>query len=181
VVNKSVAALAAAVIAFAVSPAYAAIYDFSFSGRDGTATFAINSTTGTAANAGQVDFNNVAGSYAGTLGASTTASEIVFGIPYLFAGIVTITPADFQILGSSVGAFEQFSGPALFSGTSSDPIFNVGTFKLTSLLSGNATLTISQVAAVPEPSTWAMMILGFFSVGFMAYRRKQGGQALRLI
>jgi hypothetical protein len=25
---------------------------------------------------------------------------------------------------------------------------------------------------VPEPSTWAMMILGFFGVGFMGYRRK---------
>jgi hypothetical protein len=31
---------------------------------------------------------------------------------------------------------------------------------------------VSEVAAVPEPSTWAMMILGFFGVGFMAYRRK---------
>jgi PEP-CTERM motif len=28
------------------------------------------------------------------------------------------------------------------------------------------------VQAVPEPSTWAMMILGFFGVGFLAYRRK---------
>jgi hypothetical protein len=28
------------------------------------------------------------------------------------------------------------------------------------------------VAAVPEPSTWAMMLLGFAGVGFMAYRRK---------
>ena len=27
-------------------------------------------------------------------------------------------------------------------------------------------------AAVPEPSTWAMMIMGFAGVGFMAYRRK---------
>lgn len=26
--------------------------------------------------------------------------------------------------------------------------------------------------AVPEPSTWAMMILGFAGVGFMAYRRR---------
>ena len=26
--------------------------------------------------------------------------------------------------------------------------------------------------AVPEPSTWAMMILGFAGIGFMAYRRK---------
>jgi PEP-CTERM motif len=35
-------------------------------------------------------------------------------------------------------------------------------------------------AAVPEPSTWAMMILGFAGVGFVAYRRKQNGPALRL-
>ena len=27
-------------------------------------------------------------------------------------------------------------------------------------------------SAVPEPSTWAMMILGFCGLGFMAYRRK---------
>jgi hypothetical protein len=28
------------------------------------------------------------------------------------------------------------------------------------------------IAAVPEPGTWAMMILGFLGVGFVAYRRK---------
>ena len=28
------------------------------------------------------------------------------------------------------------------------------------------------IAAVPEPSTWAMMILGFAGVGFLAYRRR---------
>jgi PEP-CTERM motif len=28
------------------------------------------------------------------------------------------------------------------------------------------------VSSVPEPSTWAMMLLGFAGVGFMAYRRK---------
>jgi hypothetical protein len=28
------------------------------------------------------------------------------------------------------------------------------------------------VAAVPEPSTWAMMVLGFVGVGFLAYRRR---------
>jgi hypothetical protein len=28
------------------------------------------------------------------------------------------------------------------------------------------------ISAVPEPSTWAMMILGFLGVGFVAYRRK---------
>jgi hypothetical protein len=29
--------------------------------------------------------------------------------------------------------------------------------------------------AVPEASTWAMMILGFAGIGFMAYRRKHNG------
>jgi hypothetical protein len=32
---------------------------------------------------------------------------------------------------------------------------------------------VAIAAAVPEPSTWAMMILGFCVVGFAAYRRKQ--------
>jgi len=38
---------------------------------------------------------------------------------------------------------------------------------------------VGAVAAVPEPSTWAMMILGFMGVGFMAYRRR-GQPSLRL-
>ncbi|KRR07372.1 hypothetical protein CQ12_00895 [Bradyrhizobium jicamae] len=37
----------------------------------------------------------------------------------------------------------------------------------------------TSVAAVPEPSTWAMMILGFAGVGFMAYRRRQNGPKRR--
>ena len=39
--------------------------------------------------------------------------------------------------------------------------------------------TVTAVSAVPEPSTWAMMILGFVGVGFMAYRRNSTGRALR--
>ena len=46
--------------------------------------------------------------------------------------------------------------------------------------SGEITGTITDyVAAVPEPSTWAMMILGFFGIGFLGYRRSHR-QALRL-
>lgn len=36
----------------------------------------------------------------------------------------------------------------------------------------SASGTISPIAAVPEPSTWAMMVLGFAGVGFMTWRRK---------
>jgi len=35
----------------------------------------------------------------------------------------------------------------------------------------NGSLSVS-VSAIPEPSTWAMMILGFLGVGFLSYRRK---------
>lgn len=43
---------------------------------------------------------------------------------------------------------------------------------------GNAALTgqtpyVPTVAAIPEPSTWAMLILGFAGIGFMTYRRSR--------
>jgi choice-of-anchor C domain-containing protein len=36
------------------------------------------------------------------------------------------------------------------------------------------------IAAVPEPATWAMIILGFFGIGFLSYRRR-GGLSFRLV
>lgn len=39
---------------------------------------------------------------------------------------------------------------------------------------------VDEVTGVPEPSTWAMMLLGFMGLGFMAYRRKQNGAALSI-
>jgi hypothetical protein len=47
----------------------------------------------------------------------------------------------------------------------------------------NQTGTVSATpitAAVPEPSTWAMMMLGFAGIGFMTYRRRAGNAALRV-
>ena len=39
----------------------------------------------------------------------------------------------------------------------------------------------SITTAVPEPSSWAMMILGFAGVGFLAYRRRSGAATLRIV
>jgi hypothetical protein len=41
-------------------------------------------------------------------------------------------------------------------------------------------LGLPSITAVPEPATWAMMLLGFTGVGFMAYRRRNHAPALRL-
>ncbi|HEY5505363.1 MAG TPA: PEPxxWA-CTERM sorting domain-containing protein, partial [Sedimentisphaerales bacterium] len=38
---------------------------------------------------------------------------------------------------------------------------------------GQGNQIFATISAVPEPSTWAMMILGFAGIGFMAYRQKR--------
>ncbi|MBC7051928.1 PEPxxWA-CTERM sorting domain-containing protein, partial [Salmonella enterica subsp. enterica serovar Enteritidis] len=48
-----------------------------------------------------------------------------------------------------------------FSG-GKDPVLGLKSLEITPITS-----------AVPEPSTWAMMILGLFGLGCMAYRQKQ--------
>jgi hypothetical protein len=35
------------------------------------------------------------------------------------------------------------------------------------------TVSFDTVSAVPEPSTWAMMLLGFAGIGYGVYRRKK--------
>jgi hypothetical protein len=50
---------------------------------------------------------------------------------------------------------------------------NAGTFQILAFNDGTVASGSYTIApAVPEPSTWAMMILGFCGIGFMAYRRK---------
>jgi hypothetical protein len=68
--------------------------------------------------------------------------------------------------------------------TSTGGVFDNFTFAYTS--PGGAPIAATEVidninftvAPVPEPSTWAMMILGFAGVGFMAYRRRAQAAAL---
>ena len=61
--------------------------------------------------------------------------------------------------------------------------FSYGDGKSLALLipDGNSQVMVTQTAAVPEPATWAMLLLGFMGVGFMAYRRKQNGPAFRMV
>jgi hypothetical protein len=47
-----------------------------------------------------------------------------------------------------------------------------GTFAAQIEDANGQTGVVATIAPVPEPSTWAMMILGFAGIGFMAYRRK---------
>lgn len=44
--------------------------------------------------------------------------------------------------------------------------------RFTSLTQNALEVSNFSVSAVPEPATWAMMVIGFLGIGFLAYRRK---------
>jgi hypothetical protein len=87
------------------------------------------------------------------------------------------TKVDFHIGGGpdlDLVAFNPGSGAVFAVGSISSLGFETAYYK--DQFGVDATLNVTEVAdnisAVPEPSTWAMMLLGFGGVGFMAYRRK---------
>lgn len=103
-----------------------------------------------------------------------------FGVPITTGAGVVVTQIDFfdSIYGGlnvgTASSFVGYRGPTLYSGPASNPHFLTGTFALAGS-GGAGTLTISDLSsAVPEPGTWAMMIVGFGGVGSMvrASRRR---------
>lgn len=75
-------------------------------------------------------------------------------------------PLDFTILGITT---------ANFTANSLGYFFGSDLIRLSNGATGSVAAGTFVMTAVPEPSTWAMMILGFFGVGFMAHRRKTQG------
>lgn len=81
-------------------------------------------------------------------------------------------------LDRELAGLQQFRlfGAQLFTGPTSAPVFTLGTFDLASTprnsprdpiqpLTYRVTISDSPIGAVPEPATWAMMLLGFGFVG----------------
>ena len=109
------------------------------------------------------------------------------GSVYEIVGAVDVSPGlgdDTLVLGPAFGGpgcganCQIFGGSAILS--AGDYYLNIaGTAGSTAGYGGN--LATAAIGAVPEPSTWAMMLLGFAGVGFMAYRRRSGNRAIRLV
>jgi hypothetical protein len=64
------------------------------------------------------------------------------------------------------------SGLGIFSISGADNVVSLFSAEEEGAVSLTYTFTEAAVGAVPEPSTWAMMLLGFAGIGFMVYRRK---------
>ena len=111
----------------------------------------------------------------------------IFNISFIWGSLDSYNQLDF--LDGSNNVLASFGGNNVFvpaNGNQSDPNTNplvtfllsgadVGAFSSLRLTSGTNAFEIDNVAvnsAVPEPATWAMMLLGFGAVGFSARRRR---------
>jgi hypothetical protein len=78
----------------------------------------------------------------------------------------------------STGGFNNprlgdLAGAQLYTGSTSTPVLQTGTFALTGGANGRGgTLVVTTVAAIPEPATWAMMAVGFGLAASAMRRRK---------
>ena len=155
----------------ALEPASAAVFDWSLTGPapdlggvsfPGSGTITASPT----ASAGVFDIDTITGVIDGSeiTGTSTfrSATNEVFTNGFAFVGTAGIS---FETAaGQSVNIFSFFQQGSLPTGnaygefTANPQEFGVGTFRLT---------------AVPEASTWALMLIGFAGLGIAGYRASQ--------
>jgi hypothetical protein len=91
-----------------------------------------------------------------------------------------VGPSVISLFDSGNNLIATFSTP---TGTAPDPLFGsvaaysyAGATPVEYFVANFSDAALTQLefsAAVPEPSTWAMMILGFLGIGFMTYRRRR--------
>ena len=160
--KRSVIAGVVAVALFGVSAAKANVYEFSYAGGGYSAS-------------GDFTPGNTGSPYTVTGITGTADGFSITGLsPYAGANQLLYFPP-------TGGYYADFSGISFANANGVD--YNItnypsgsGNFLNISTLdsggSGCCGVAIEMtVSAVPEPSTWAMMILGFLGLGFMAYRR----------
>lgn len=113
---------------------------------------------------------NLSGSTSSTVLAAREATSSVSAFEFLRLSISTIdgspvTPRPFDPFSGSGAAIADFRELAFDFGT------GPGNHQI--YRGGVDTLSISVASAVPEPTTWAMIILGFAGLGCMTYRRRR--------
>jgi len=113
----------------------------------------------------QVDFS--AARIAGVSGFQFQMNSTTGGEGWLVFGSDSKTSLGIQV---ASGTDENLDS---LTGANGNFHFYTFEFNPATLSAGNTNVLLHEVAgAIPEPSTWAMMLLGFLGVGFMAYRRQ---------
>jgi hypothetical protein len=107
-------------------------------------------------------YNNFITWYGTQNGSLYTINTYMTG-SFTFSGAVAQVPFWMELNAHGQYAFADFGDTATFT------FAQLGDGVSYTSASGDF---LAGPGAVPEPSTWAMMILGFAGIGFMAYRRK---------
>jgi PEP-CTERM motif len=148
-----------ALLVAAAVPAKAAVYDWTLSGvsfsdggtASGTLTFGVIVLPSDV----ELTAYNIV----------TTTGSVLSGNTYQGTTAQFVSSVGFDLSANSELLHLNFSALSLDSPSSlSGYEFVGGNFR--TITSGSIT------ASIPEPSTWAMLLLGFAGLGFMAYRRK---------
>jgi hypothetical protein len=109
--------------------------------------------------------NEVAGLYNILVGTSTDGT--IFNNVVVSGG----TPSTTTVFAPPpASVIQQFNIP-LLANTAYTVTIGGSSTNLAAAMSGN--ITIHQVNAVPEPATWALMLLGFAGTGFVLRRRRR--------
>lgn len=135
-----------------------------------------------APNGAQIGFNSSSSPYHGSLNLLPISGPSSFG-PGSFTGATSSSGADAllvagnsnllyvngtYVLGSPLALTDTFAGQSLASMG-----FTPGTYVYSLFdASGVPVDTVTVNIGVPEPATWAMMLLGFGAIGFAVRRRK---------
>jgi hypothetical protein len=124
----------------------------------------VQGTPGTAQNVnGHGTFNNTVDLFDGFTSSATSASYTLTNTSGTWASAADV------LTNNSLG----------FDAAAHIFAYNPNNIAGGAIVTGFAAEAGGSVANVPEPSTWAMLILGFIGVEFMAYRRNSQGTAFR--
>ena len=110
---------------------------------------------------------NVFGFYWGSIDAYNTLTLTTSGGPVVITGLTlaALTPVTF----GTTSDYVEISGLGTITGASFSTTFN--SFEVDNL---------EVATAIPEASTWAMMLLGFAGVGFLSYRNRSRRFSFRM-
>ena len=122
----------------------------------------------TAGNKYTVTFQQAGAQQYGLSGATTEYWEVALG-----AGAQNSTTMN----NASMGFTGWFSQSLTFTATAASEVLSFTSYGAPGGEPPIALLADVSLTAVPEPSTWALMVLGFAGLGFAAYRRTKGRSA----